>query len=373
MAMSPTPRRASVAVRARRWSATAALAVAVAVGLPAAASGAAAPTVQVSAAPIAKPLSTRAARATVVVRNAGKHRVSGLTLSVAARKGVKVTVTGAKRGTLRRGLKPVKAGKATRVGLRVRRTRTGPKTGQLTLRVLRQGKTVAKGRLSFGAPPVVKPTPPPAPPPAANPNTLAGRYFWGSLYTLNGIEQHTLYFTGPDLVFTGATDNGWPSCAAATETCRPYSFNAATGQLTIDGKPATLQGRQLTLDGNSYGELGFPPAGSRWDTRVTYSNSSGLCPMYCNYYTENLTFRPDGTFIRDAVSSGTGPVVDWAAIPPGSKGTYEVRPDRLLRLVFADGTERMETVGLYVDDAGALKPVGDGLVLAGDGYFDIRD
>ena len=209
--------------------------------------------------------------------------------------------------------------------------------------------------------------------PPADPDTLAGRYFWGSNYTLNGIRQNTLFFTGKELVYTEATESAWPSCAAPSETCKAYSYAAAANQLTIDGQPATLEGRKLTLDGDTYWEWGFPPAGSRWDTRVTYSNSSGVCPLYCNYYTENLTFRPDGTFMRDAVSSGTGPIVDWASVPPDSKGTYEVRADHTLRLAYEDGRERIETVALYMNDDGTLQAPGEGVLLGGDGYFDIRD
>lgn len=252
-----------------------------------------------------------------------------------------------------------------RVGVSLRRTRTGPKRGHLTVRVTRRGRTVARGRLAFGE------ATPSAPEQPANPNSLAGRYFWGSLYTLSGIEQYTLYFTGPDLVYTASTESAWPSCTAVSDVCKPYAYNAATGQLTIEGGPATLAGRQLTLGGQSYGEFGFPPAGARWDVTVTYSNSSGLCPLNCTYYTENLTFRADGTFLRDAVSSGTGPIVDWAAVPPDRKGTYEVRADHTLRLAFADGTERIETVAQYLNDDGTLQAPGEGLLLGGDGYFDI--
>jgi hypothetical protein len=235
------------------------------------------------------------------------------------------------------------------------------------MKVMRRGRTVARGRLAFGAPSGSAPAQP------ANPNSLAGRYFWGSLYTLSGIEQYTLYFTAPSLVYTASTESAWPACAAASDVCKPYAYNAATNQLTIEGAPATLTGRQLSMGGQSYGEFGFPPAGTRWDVTVTYSNSTGICPLSCTYYTENLTFRPDGTFLRDAVSSGTGPIVDWAAVPPDRKGTYEVRADHTLRLAFADGTERIETVAQYLNDDGTLQAPGEGLLLGGDGYFDLDE
>ncbi|MBB4664092.1 hypothetical protein [Conexibacter arvalis] len=335
--------------------------------------GAASP-VRVVARAVKKPLTTKPARTTITVTNTGKRPVSGLTLAVTARKGVQVTLAGAKRGKPARRLPALKARKRVRVGVSLRRARGGPARGTLTVKVTRGGgRTVAKGRLSFGAPARATPREPSKPTPPANPNTLEGRYFWGSRYTLSGIEQNTLWFTGPNLVHVAETGSAWPTCTAVSETCKSYSYDAASGQLTIDGKPATLAGRRLELDGDSYREFGFPSAGARWDTRLTYSNSTGVCPLFCSYYTENITFMPDGNFVRDSVSSGSGPVVDWAVVPPDSKGTYEIRADRTLRFAFADGRERIETVGLYLNDDGTLQAPGEGVVLGGDGYFDIRD
>lgn len=349
-------------VRGPRLRVVVAVATALAAG-PAATASAAGPSVQVSATPIAKPLATKATKATVAVRNAGKGTIRGLTLTVSPAKGVTVTVSGAEKGRRSRKLRSLGAGRTVRIGVAVRRTSKGPKSGSLGLKVVRKGRTVARGKLAFG----VKPGQ------STDPNSLAGRYFWGSTYTVSGIQQHTLYFTGSNLVFTSDAESAWPTCAAVTDTCKSYSYDAAKKQLTIDGQPAALEGRKLTLDGDAYLEFGYPPAGARWDTQVTYSNSSGICPLSCSYYTENLTFRPDGTFIRDAVASGSGPIVDWASIPPNSKGTYEVRADHTLRLAFADGSERIETIGLYLNDDGSLQAAGEGMVLGGDGYFDIRD
>jgi hypothetical protein len=281
-----------------------------------------------------------------------------------------VRLAGARRGHPRtRRLAPLRAGATIRVGVSLRRTRTGPRRGTLTVRVARRGRTIATTRLAFGG----ASTGGGAPTPVADPNSLAGRLFWGSQYTINGIQQHLLHFTSAGLVATEAAEGTLPACAAVSETCKAYAYDARTNALTIDGKPATLTGRSLTLDGDTYGEFGFPPAGQRWDGTLTYSNSSGICPLYCTYYTENLTFRSDGTFLRDAVASGTGPVVDWASVPADRKGTYEVRADHTLVLAFADGTSRVESVGQYLNDDGSLKPPSEGLLLGGDGYFDISD
>ncbi len=356
-------------MRAVRWS----LPIVLAAVAAAPATAAAKSPVRISAQPLAAPLTARAAKTTVVVRNAGRARLAGLTLAVSKPKGVTIALAGAKRGKTSRALPPLKAGASARVAVALSRSAGGPARGRLTVKVTRRGKALASARLAFGNGRGSTRTGPVEPP--ADPDDLTGRYFWGSQYSLNGILQHTLYFTSKQFVWVDDTESAWPTCAAVSEQCKQYSYDARTNALTIDGKPATLGAdRSLRWDDDSYAEFGFPAPGTRWDTYVTYSNSSGICPLYCSYYTENLAFRPDGTFIRDAVSSGTGPIVDWGVVPPDSKGTYEVRADRTLRLAYADGRERIETVALYLtDDGKALKPVGDGLLLGGDGYFDIRD
>jgi len=361
--------------RTASWSGTVLAALAITLAAAPAGRAASSP-VRVSAKPISKALTTKDAKTTITIRNAGKKRLSGLSLSVAPKKGVRATLAGARKGKRTRALKTLRPGKSARVSVRLRRTgKSGPTSGSLTVRVRRKGKTIGSGRLAFG---------PSGSTSAPEPNSLAGRYFWGSQYTLNGIQQHTLYFTGPNLVYTSDLEGAFPVCAAVTEQCRPYSYDAKTKALTIDGKQAKLEGDKLTvddddpadgeIDGQTHFELGVPTPGARWDVVLTYSNSSGLCPLYCNYYTEHLTFRPDGTFIRSSVASGSGPVVDYAVVPDDSKGTYEVRADRKLRLAFADGKERIETLGIFPANDGSYpaNPT-SGVVLDGDGYFDIRD
>ena len=167
------------------------------------------------------------------------------------------------------------------------------------------------------------------------PATLTGRQFWRSqLRGGGGVNQDTVYFTGPQFVFTGTLEDAWPVCTAASEDCKPYTFDPKTGALTINGAAATLEGDWLTVDGKSHWELGRAKAGARWDIVLTHANASGICPLYCFARTEHLRFMPDGNFVRSSVSSGTGPVVDWAVVPDDSKGTYEVTADGLLRLAY---------------------------------------
>lgn len=336
----------------------AALAAAGLVAAPAA--SAATPSATITATAITKALPAKGATATVTIRNTGKSRLTGLTLRPAGLKGVKASIRGAKRGV--RKVPTLKAGARTRITVTLRRAKGGPTSGTFGLRLRKGSKAVASGRIAFG--PKAKP----------EPETLTGRYYWGSLFTVNGTNQYTLLFTGPNLVFTGDAEGAIPTCAAVTEDCRPYTYDPATKALTIDGKPASIDGTRLTYDGQDHFLLGAPKPGARWDVVLTYANSSGLCPLYCSYFREDLTFRPDGTFIRGAVASGTGPVVDYAAVPADQKGVYEVRADRTLRLAFADGKERIETLGIFPGDGGVYpdNPTA-GVVLNGDGYFDIRD
>ena len=355
-------------MNARRPRFAVVLCAAAALAVPASAAAADRP-VRVTVKPLDGTLTARARVATVVVANRGRAPVRRLAVTVARARGVRVTVAGARGGRLTRSLGRLGAGRSVRVAVRVARTRNGPQSVSLPVTVTRAGKRIATARL------IVKraaatPTPPTPP---SNPNTLEGRLFWGSRFALNGIQQFSLWFTSASLVFVDDPRGAVPTCSAPSDACKPYSYDGRTGALTIDGKPATLDGRTLEAESERYFEWGFPPAGARWDAVMTYSNSSGICPLYCSYFTEHLTFRPDGTFIRSSVASGSGPVVDWGVVPPDSKGSYEVRADRTLRLAFADGRERVETVALQLDDAGRLRPVTDGLLLNGDGYFDIRD
>ncbi len=341
-----------ISPRARIAIAGAAMALAV----PAVAS--AANRVVVTAPPINRELTATNATTTVSVRNTTNRTLTGLTLAVPAPRGVQVTIVGARRGAKVRALPALRARASTRVMVRVRRNGpTAPKTAVLTPKVVQNRRTIGSGRLVIRKP---------------APTTLTGRYFWGSQYTLNGPEGHTLYFTSARYVFIGDAKDAWPVCTAPTDVCKPYTYNARTNALVIDGERATLQDHRLTWQNQSHWELGREKAGARWNVVLTHSSATGLCPLYCSYFTEHLTFLPDGTFTRSSVASGTGPVVDWISVPNDRKGTYEVRANGTLRLAFADGTERIRTLGLFPDDGKYPANAAAGIVLGGDGYFDIR-
>lgn len=324
--------------------------------------------VAVTATPLGKALTAKNQTATITIRNTTAKRLTGLRLVVGTRKGVRVTLPGAKKGTRVRALKPLAPKRSVRVKVRLARVgKKAPKRGALTVVVRQRAKVAGRARLTFGPRAVVRPP--------EEPVTMTGRHFWRSqLRAGGGIDEHTLYFTGPQFVFTGDIEDAWPVCATETETCRPYTFDPKTGALTIDGVAASLEGDKLKLNDRTHWELGRAAAGARWDIVLTYANSSGICPLYCYSRTEHLQFQPDGNFVRSSVSSGTGPV-DWIAVPDDSKGAYEVRADGTLRLAFADGTERIRTLGIYPADGPTPYPANPtaGVVLGSSGYFDIRD
>ncbi len=353
---SATPIAGGARVLARRVAvgvvaATATIAVAPSV--------ASANTVELTPPPIEKPLPMKQTAVRVAVTNTGSKRLTGLSFNVRSTKGVRVRVVGARKGsTTTRTLKALGAGKTTRVTVRLQRLKGGPKKGAVTVRVQRKKRTIGSQRLQFGVTPV-------------NPNTLAGRYFWGSTYTLNGTRQETLYFTNDNLVFTDDMESAYATCAAADEKCRPYQYTAKGNQLVIDGKPATLNGRKLEYDGQNYFEWAAPPAGMRFAANLTYANSSGICPLYCNYFREDLQFFADGKVVRGSVVSGTGPIVDYGIVPPDRLANYEIRPDGTLLMAFADGKQRIETIAFFLAEDGKLQSPSDGMLLGGDGYFDI--
>ena len=320
-----------------------------------------------TAKPITKALTAKNRTTTITIRNTTARRMAGLTLAVGGRKGVKVTLPGAKKKSPRvRALKPLAARKSMRVPVRLAKLgKKTPKNGAITVSIRQKGKVVGRARVEFGPRKVVRP-----------PATLTGRQFWRSqLRGGGGVNQDTVYFTGPQFVFTGTLEDAWPVCTAASEDCKPYTFDPKTGALTINGAAATLEGDRLTVDGKSHWELGRAKAGARWDIVLTHANASGICPLYCFARTEHLRFMPDGNFVRSSVSSGTGPVVDWAVVPDDSKGTYEVTADGLLRLAYADGTQRVRTLGIYPEDGPDPYPANPtaGIVLGNNGYFDISD
>lgn len=351
----PTPVRSRAGALLRRTViAVAASAATIAV----APSVAVANTVEVTPPPIEKPLPMKQTSVRVAVKNTGTKRLTGLSLNVRSAKGVRVRVVGAKKGSrTTRTLKALGAGKTTRVTVRLQRLKGGPQKGAVTVRVQRKKKTIGSQRLEFGV----------------NPNTLAGRYFWGSTFSLSGTAMDTLYFSNDNLVFTDDMEGAYANCAAADEKCRPYQYTAKGNQLVIDGKPAEISGRKLNYDGQTYFEWGVPPAGTRFDANVTYANQSGLCPLYCNFFREDLRFSADGMVVRGSVVSGTGPIVDYGIVPPDRLATYEVRADGTILMAFADGTQRIETIAFYMNDDGTLKPASEGVLLNGDGYFDISD
>ncbi|MFA4929728.1 MAG: hypothetical protein WC558_14515, partial [Patulibacter sp.] len=325
-----------------------------ATGVVAVPSGAAANTVTVTPAPFEQALPTTQTSVRVEVKNTGKRALRNLTVNVRPTMGVRVRVVGAKKkSSTTRTLKTLRAGKSTRVTVRLQRSKGGPTKGAVTVRVRSGKRTVGSAPLRFGVPP------------------LTGRYFWGSTYTLNGIQQETLYFATDGLVYTDDMEGAYATCPAADEKCRPYLYDGDTGTIVIDGKPAVLSGGKIEFDGQTYFEWGVPPAGTRFDANLTYANSSGLCPLYCNYFREDLRFFADGKVVRGAVASGSGPVVDYGIVPPDSLATYEVRADGTILMAFADGKQRVETIAFYKDEAGKLKPPSEGVLLDGDGYFDI--
>lgn len=343
----PSASRRSVA---RRAALTVAGLLAAAAALPAAA---AASTVEVTPPSIDRPLQMKRTTVRVAIKNTSKRALRDLSVTVRPPKGVRVRVAGAKKGTSTRRLKTLRAGRTTRISVGVQRLKGGPTSGTVSVRVKRKRKNLASERIRFGVP------------------RLTGRYFWGSTFTLNGIRQETLYFATDGLVYTDDLEGAWATCPAEDAKCRPYQYSEDGKTLVIDGKPAEISGRSIGWDGQRYSELGVPPAGTRWAARMTYSNSSGICPLYCSYFTEHLQFNADGTFVRGALVSGSSPVVDWASVPADQRGTYEVGADGLLRMAFADGKMRTETIGVYVNDDGTLKSPTEGMILNGDGYFDI--
>ena len=205
------------------------------------------------------------------------------------------------------------------------------------------------------------------------PPRLEGRVFWHKVLT--GYDE-SLYFAAPGFAYRGLLDDGaFPACAAVTATgagdgCVAASYTPATGAVSVDGVAGTvdLKAHTLTLDGDKYLEAAPQAAGAAFDVDLFTARMTGLCPLYCNYYTGYLRLYPNGRFQKASVHSWTGSVSDGTVLPPDKQGVYAVLPGSLIRFTYDDGTVVTQTLGVFHSAAGVPDPK-EGLLIGGEGWF----
>jgi hypothetical protein len=162
----------------------------------------------------------------------------------------------------------------------------------------------------------------------------------------------TYYFANDRFAYRGRPAGGLPDCPAATagesgDGCVPYSYDPATGAVTVDGKTgswSTADG--LKLDGVGYLEAITPAPGTRMDTEVHNLQGAGACGAGCVFSSSAYTFTADGQFALSTSVSGE----NFALLPPDQHGSYEIADHGRLLLHRADGSTATKTIGFILDD-----------------------
>jgi hypothetical protein len=337
----------------------------------------------------AGPTVSRGAWASVRVRvsNGTRRRATGLLLKVSAPKGVSVRVEGAKDRALKRALRPIAARGRRIVVVRLRAGATALATTRTGLTVSQDGHVRARGSVRLRVkedPPALPPTPPPstpvptASPPAANPpaaNPLVGRYFWRTyLITLDlPLFYETYYFANAGYAYRGEPRGGLPSCPGPTtvqqgDGCVPYTYDAASGTVTVDSKSGMLTAAHvLRLGKVGFSEALVPAPGTTFDTSVTASSGIGFCPAACTYVASNVRLLADGQFARSGGAVSTFTTGSVSTLPPDQRGSYAILDGGRIQFTYADGHALVQTIGVVYRDDAEPDPT-DGLLLDGTYY-----
>jgi hypothetical protein len=212
---------------------------------------------------------------------------------------------------------------------------------------------------------------------------LAGRYYTSVEITGIGPNLWTaVRFVDGRWAYRGIPEEGGiPACTQrtagvdedgdATPGCVPYTYDAKTRKLTIDGQSARLD---ADLNGFELGEDEFDwspliKAGTRFEAPMKSIIISGYWP-YQSVTEKWFTFSKDGHFALTSQSFGSfgipggiAPYTQWAAIPPDQRGSYAFTSKGELRLTYADGKVDLRPVGIVRDSkTGSADIVEDGFL-----------
>jgi hypothetical protein len=102
---------------------------------------------------------------------------------------------------------------------------------------------------------------------------------------------------------------------------------------------------------------------------------SGFCGLItgCTTWANYLTLRSDGQFaLADQTVSSIGGGVPftygWSA-PPNEHGSYEIQSNARIRLLFADGSVSVRTIGIQLAKDGRPDPAGAGVLLDDTNFY----
>jgi hypothetical protein len=332
----------------------------------------------------------------VRVANTGTAAALSVKLTIASARGLSV-----KPKTKTITLKTLRAGKATTRTVKLALTKRARRTTTVLFTAKGARKVSARGRLALTigrAKAIKRPAPvrPGATTPARPTSPLAGTYWW---YTINHVDwswdNHGVYFVDDNWAYRGIPKGGLPTCTTQTagtddkgnetDGCIPYTYDAASGNVTLGTAAGTFRDGRLQItdeaDVQDYSRLIVPDAGSRYTVDLTHRWFQGMCGLIlgCTTGQQSLQLLPDGQFVNNhsTISTmgdpGSGPFTYVGSYPPDQHGTYDVQAGGKIHLAFADGTAKDYTFAIQTNDAGQPDPATEGVMLDDDNYYKQTD
>jgi hypothetical protein len=298
----------------------------------------------------------------VTVANHGKKPIAGVVLLASHSKEVKASPAKAKVGTL----KPHKTAAET---FTVTVTAAGKPKLEFVAKAPGQAKAHDGVALKVAGAPLkqeeAKKTP-----------AIIGRYFWNTYQVLTTTYMRAYYFVDEHWVYRGVPKEGLPACSSQTangeeDGCLPYTWDEATGALTIGGTGGEykVDSHGLKVGDESFSEASVPDAGTKIDASGSYINQFGICPITCSFVTVDLQMSSNGEFARaSGVSGFFGEGGSYGALAPEDHGTYSIDPPGRITFNYADGHATTETIGFLLDDNNNPDP-NEGLLLGESVYF----
>jgi hypothetical protein len=264
-----------------------------------------------------------------------------------------------------RTFKLIRAGSRSTATVRVKLTGRARKTTRVAVRAS-AGKLVARQTLALRIGSLPKPA-------KRATGGLAGRYFWRTVTRVDyAWENHGIAFLDGRWAYRELPKGGLPTCTKVTDQCVNYTYDKATGTVTLGGQQGHFDKAtgKLTIGSDDYDPLAIPAPGTRYDVSLVNRGFSGLCGLIvgCTTWTDYLTLRGDGQFALSSQSltsmggSGTPFTYGWSA-PPDQHGTYEVQAGGRIKLAFANGSVSVRTIGIGIGKDGKPDAAGVGLLL----------
>lgn len=212
--------------------------------------------------------------------------------------------------------------------------------------------------------------------------SLVGTAFWGAetsnLSDSTGWNTHGVYFVNRAYAYLGFAKAGVvPRCRVTTKECKPYTYNARTGVVSLAGQrfKVTSEGFERKvgkpLEKVHFAPLTLPKPGTKFAAKLVHQNWSGVCLIQCTSTTRLIEFARDGRFVKSSSSIGSWPGLgsSWAIIPADQRGTWRVIRTGVLELKYADGKVELEGIGFDQNLLGRPDPVNEGLLLGGTPYY----